>query len=61
MKSYLQKIARFLSDEEAAAATEYALMLLLVALSIIGVVYTVIGPKVANIIARTDTGFPTGS
>ena len=50
----------FMSDEQAAASTEYALLVLLVALAIIGVATTVIGPKVAAIFTKTDTEFPTG-
>jgi Flp pilus assembly pilin Flp len=61
IKTYSQKIAIFIKDEEAAASTEYALLVLLVALAIIGVGTTIIGPKVAAIFTKTDTEFPTGS
>jgi Flp pilus assembly pilin Flp len=61
MKTYSQKIAWFMSDEEGAAATEYALLLMMVALAIIGIAFTIIGPKVAAIITRADTEFPSGS
>jgi Flp pilus assembly pilin Flp len=37
MKTYLQKVVAFLRDEEAAAAIEYALLLVMVALAIIRV------------------------
>jgi Flp pilus assembly pilin Flp len=61
VKIYSQKIVMFMSDEEAVASTEYALLLMIVALAIIGIATTVIGPRVAAILTRTDTEFPTGS
>jgi Flp pilus assembly pilin Flp len=61
MNTCSRKIAQFMSDDQAAASTEYALLLMMVALAIIGVAYTVIGPKVAAIFAKADTDFPTGS
>ena len=36
MKTYLKKIMAFINDEEGAAAIEYALLLVMVALAIIG-------------------------
>jgi Flp pilus assembly pilin Flp len=62
MKTYLQKVVAFLRDEEAAAAIEYALLLVMVALAIIGVAAT-LGPKVAAIFTAVDTAMvaPTAS
>ena len=37
MKTYLRKIVAFINDEEAASAIEYALLLVMIALAIIGV------------------------
>jgi Flp pilus assembly pilin Flp len=54
MKTYLSKIVAFINDEEAAAAIEYALLLVMVALAIIGVAVT-LGPKVAAIFTAVDT------
>ena len=54
MKTYLQKIVAFIRDEEAAAAIEYALLLVMVALAIVGVAAT-LGPKVAAVFTRMDT------
>ena len=54
MKTYLRKIVAFINDEEAAAAIEYALLLVMVALAIIGVAVT-LGPKVAAIFTAVDT------
>jgi Flp pilus assembly pilin Flp len=53
MTTYLQKIVAFVRDEEAAAAIEYALLLVMVALAIVGVAAT-LGPKVAAIFTRMD-------
>jgi pilus assembly protein Flp/PilA len=61
MKTYLKKIMRFINDEEGAAAIEYALLLVMVALAIIGVAGT-LGPKIATIFTSVDTAMvPTGS
>jgi Flp pilus assembly pilin Flp len=54
-------IVNFMRDEEAASSIEYALLLAMVALAIIGVATTLIGPKVAAIFTRTDTEFPVAS
>jgi Flp pilus assembly pilin Flp len=54
MKTYLRKIAAFINDEEAAAAIEYALLLVMVALAIIGVAAT-LGPKIAAVFTSVDT------
>ena len=54
MKTYLSKIVAFIRDEEAAAAIEYALLLVMVAVAIIGVAAT-LGPKVAAVFTRMDT------
>ena len=61
MPTYLRKIVTFMSDEEAAASIEYALLLAMVALAIIGVATTLIGPKVAAILTKMDTEFPAAS
>jgi pilus assembly protein Flp/PilA len=58
MKTYLQKIMAFIKDEEAAAAIEYALLLVMVALAIIGVAAT-LGPKVAGVFTKVESQFPT--
>ena len=54
MTTYLQKIVAFLRDEEADAAIEYALLLVMVALAIIGVGAT-LGPKIAAVFTAVDT------
>ena len=54
MATYLKKIVAFINDEEAAAAIEYALLLVMVALAIVGVAAT-LGPKVAAIFTAVDT------
>ena len=54
MTTYLQKIVAFVRDEEAAAAIEYALLLVMVALAIVGVAAT-LGPKVAAVFTQMDT------
>ncbi len=54
MKTYLRKIVAFINDEEAAAAIEYALLLVMVALAIIGVAAT-LGPKIAAVFTSVDT------
>jgi pilus assembly protein Flp/PilA len=54
MKTYLSKIVAFINDEEAAAAIEYALLLVMVALAIVGVAAT-LGPKVAAVFTSMDT------
>ena len=48
MTTYLRKIVAFIRDEEAAAAIEYALLLVMVALAIIGVAAT-LGNKVGAV------------
>ena len=58
MTTYLRKIVAFINDEEAAAAIEYALLLVMVALVIVGAA-TALGPKVAAIFNAMDTGMPT--
>ena len=58
MTTYLKNIVVFLRDEEAAAAIEYALLLVMVALAIIGVA-TTLGPKVGAIFTAMDKGMPT--
>jgi pilus assembly protein Flp/PilA len=61
MKTYLNKIMAFIKDEEGAAAIEYALLLVMVALAIIGVAAT-LGPKIASIFDQVDTAMvPTAS
>jgi Flp pilus assembly pilin Flp len=50
-----------MSDEEAAASIEYALLLGIVVLAIVGVATTLIGPRVAAIFVKADTEFPTAS
>ena len=55
MTTYLQKIVAFVRDEEAAAAIEYALLLVMVALAIVGVAAT-LGPKVAKVFTDMETG-----
>ena len=57
MKTYLRKIVAFINDEEAAAAIEYALLLVMVALAIIGVAAT-LGPKIAAVFTSVDTAMP---
>ena len=54
MKTYLRKIVAFINDEEGAAAIEYALLLVMVALAIIGVAAT-LGPKIAAVFTSVDT------
>ena len=53
MKTYLNKIMAFIKDEEGAAAIEYALLLVMVALAIIGVAAT-LGPKIASVFTSMD-------
>ena len=53
MKTYLRKIMAFINEEEAAAAIEYALLLVMVALAIVGVAAT-LGPKVAAVFTQMD-------
>ena len=54
MKTYLRKIVAFINDEEAAAAIEYALLLVMVALAIIGVASS-LGSKIAAVFTVVDT------
>jgi pilus assembly protein Flp/PilA len=54
MKTYLRKIVAFINDEEGAAAIEYALLLVMVALAIIGVAAT-LGTKIADVFTAVDT------
>jgi Flp pilus assembly pilin Flp len=58
MTTYVKKIVAFINDEEAAAAIEYALLLVMVALAIIGVAGT-LGPKVAAVFDKVDTAMGT--
>jgi len=60
MTTYLKKIVAFINDEEAAAAIEYALLLVMVALAIVGVAAT-LGPKVAAVFTQMDTAMTAGS
>jgi pilus assembly protein Flp/PilA len=60
MKTYLHKIMAFINDEEGAAAIEYALLLVMVALAIIGVAAT-LGPKIAGVFTQVDTAMPAAS
>lgn len=53
MKTYLQKIVAFINDEEGAAAIEYALLLVMVALAIVAAAGT-LGPKVAKVFNDMD-------
>ena len=55
MKTYLRKIMAFINDEEGAAAIEYALLLVMVALAIVGVAAT-LGPKIAGVFTAMDNG-----
>ena len=57
MKTYLRKIMAFINDEEGAAAIEYALLLVMVALAIVGVAAT-LGPKIAGVFTAMDTAMP---
>jgi Flp pilus assembly pilin Flp len=57
MAIYLKKIVAFINDEEAAAAIEYALLLVMVALAIVGVAAT-LGPKVAGVFTTMDNAMP---
>jgi Flp pilus assembly pilin Flp len=57
MTIYLKKIVAFINDEEAAAAIEYALLLVMVALAIVGVAAT-LGPKVAGVFTAMDNAMP---
>ena len=54
MKTYLRKIVAFINDEEGAAAIEYALLLVMVALAIIGVASS-LGSKIAAVFTVVDT------
>ena len=54
MKTYLRKILAFINDEEAAAAMEYTLLLVMVAMAIIGVAAT-LSPKIAAVFTVVDT------
>jgi len=60
MKTYLQKIVAFLRDEEGAAAIEYALLLVMVAIVIIAA-GSAIGPAVKKIFEDTGTGLTGAS
>ena len=57
MTTYLQKIVAFVRDEEAAAAIEYALLLVMVAVAIL-TVSGLIGPKVLAIFQKVSDGIP---
>jgi pilus assembly protein Flp/PilA len=57
MTTYLRKIVAFINDEEAAAAIEYALLLVMVALAIIGVAAT-LGPKIAGVFTKAQDAMP---
>jgi Flp pilus assembly pilin Flp len=60
MKTYLSKIVAFINDEEGAAAIEYALLLVMVALAIIGVAAT-LGPKIAGVFTSAQNAMPAAS
>ena len=60
MTTYLKKIVAFINDEEAAAAIEYALLLVMVALAIVGVAAT-LGPKIAAVFTAMETGMDAAS
>ena len=57
MKTYLRKIMAFINDEEGAAAIEYALLLVMVALAIV-VVAATLGPKIAGVFTSMDNAMP---
>ena len=50
----------FINDEEGAAAIEYALLVVMVALAIIGVAAT-LGPKIASVFTQVDTAMTAAS
>ena len=60
MKTYLRKIMAFIKDEEGAAAIEYALLLVMVALAIIGVAAT-LGPRIAAVFTSAQNALPAAS
>ncbi len=60
MKTYLNKIMAFIKDEEGAAAIEYALLLVMVALAIVGVAGT-LGPKIAGVFTSMDNAMPSSA
>ena len=57
MTTYLSKIVAFINDEEAAAAIEYALLLVMVAVAIL-TVSGLFGPKVYAIFQKVEAGLP---
>jgi pilus assembly protein Flp/PilA len=60
LKTYLRKIVAFINDEEGAAAIEYALLLVMVALAIIGVAAT-LGPRIAAVFTSAQNAMPAAS
>ena len=58
MKTYLQKIMAFLRDEEGASAIEYALLVGLIALAIVGGA-TALGGKIGNMFNSAAGSLPT--
>ena len=54
MKTYLRKIAAFVNDEEGASAIEYALLVALIALVIVGGA-TLLGKSISNMFQNAAT------
>ena len=54
MKTYLRKIVAFINDEEGASAIEYALLVALIALVIVGGA-TLLGKSISNMFQNAAT------
>lgn len=57
---YFQKAMRFIADEDGASAVEYALLVGLIAVAIIGAV-TALGTKISTLFTNVANTLPTGA
>jgi pilus assembly protein Flp/PilA len=57
---YFQKAMRFIADEEGASAVEYALLVGLIAVAIVGAV-TALGTKISTMFTNVSNTLPTGA
>lgn len=60
MKTWNERIRSFLMEEEGATATEYAVLLTLIALACIAAV-TALGTRVQSVFNNASTRVPSGS
>jgi pilus assembly protein Flp/PilA len=58
MKAYFQKAMKFVGDEEGASAVEYALLVGLIAVVIVGAV-TTLGTKIESLFNTAATALPS--